>query len=251
MGGWHVKGHPVQAAGLNALFHSWRFNNSIFAAFKRSFTYDAHNLDVRGENELLVANYALGIRLVDTSDKTAPVEAAFYFPNANESDACKQDCGFNARATWGSYFGSDGRIYASDIGRGFFIVEQRARGVASGAALASGAAPAGRSAGDGPDMSARVASRGGTAPVRLRALVRGSGVDFAFSLTTPRESQARIMVYDVQGRLVSSKDLGTLPAGEHSVSWTPRDAQGRLPSRGIYFARVESGAAAATVKFVH
>ena len=75
-------------------------------------------------------------------------------------------------------------------------------------------------------------------------------MNFAFSLTTAREGPARIAVYDVQGRLVSVKDLGTLPAGEHSVSWTPRSPEGRPPSRGIYFARVQSGADAAIIKFV-
>ncbi|TMQ61098.1 MAG: hypothetical protein E6K75_01935 [Candidatus Eisenbacteria bacterium] len=244
VGEWHIKGHPVQGAALNALIHSGKFTNAFFAAFKRAFTYDAHNLDVRGENELLVANYAMGIRLIDTSDKTAPAEAAFYLPNANESVACKQDCGANTRQTWGSYFGSDGRIYASDIGRGFFIVEERIRGGASGAALA-GRLPAGSGS-----VEQSASAGGSTAGLRLRA-VSGSGAGFAFSLTVSREGPARIAVYDIQGRLVSAKNLGVLPAGQHSVSWTPQVTDGRAPSRGIYFARVESGAEGATIKFVH
>ena len=245
VGGWHIQGHPVQGAALNALIHSGKFSNALFAALKRAFSYDAHNLDVRGENELLVANYSMGIRLVDTSAKTAPVEAAFYLPNANESDACKQDCGFNMRQTWGSYFGSDGRIYASDLGRGLFIVEERLRGGADGAAFA-GRLPAGS-----VGVETRASAGGDVTRVRLRAVAGGSGADFAFSLTTAREGTARIAVYDVQGRLVTAKNLGTLPAGEHSASWTPRSAGGRLPPRGIYFARLESGAEAATIKFVH
>ncbi len=244
VGEWHIMGHPVQGAALNALIQSGRFSNALFAAFKRAFTYDAHNLDVRGENELLVANYAMGIRLVDTSDKAAPVEAAFYLPNGNESDACKMDCGANTRQTWGSYFGSDGRIYASDLGRGFFIVEDRVRGGANGAALA-GRLPAGS-----VGVEARSGAGGNAAGVRLRAAPGGSGASFSFFLTTTREGPARIAVYDVQGRLVSVNDLGPLPAGEHSVSWTPRGAEGRLPSRGIYFARAESGSDAVTIKFV-
>jgi hypothetical protein len=50
---------------------------------QRFFTWDAHNLDRRGENTLLVANYTMGIRLIDTTDKTKPVETSFYLPNAN------------------------------------------------------------------------------------------------------------------------------------------------------------------------
>ena len=246
VGEWHIKGHPVQAAALNAFFHSGKFNNGFFAAFKRSYTYDAHNLDVRGENELLVANYAMGIRLVDTSDKTAPVETAFYLTNSNESDACKRDCGFNTRLTWGSYFGSDGRIYASDLGHGFFIVEERGRGAAS-AASATDRLSGARSAAE--PVAARGAGTG--VSVRVRSVASNSSGDLAFAFTTSHAGWARIAVYDVQGRLVSAKSLGTLPAGEHSVSWSTGAAESRLPARGMYFARVESAAGAAVVKFVH
>jgi len=186
----------------------------------------------------------MGIRLVDTSDKSAPLETAFYLPNGNESAACKQDCGSNTRQTWGSYFGSDGRIYASDLGRGFFIVEERARSGASGAAFA-GRLPSG-----GVSVQKSASAHGSTDGARLRA-ISGFGAEFAFSLTISREGPARIAVYDIQGRLVSAKNLGVLPAGQHSVSWTPRAGKGGLPSRGIYFARVESGEGAATIKFVH
>ncbi len=251
VGGWHIKGHPVQAAGLNALIHSGMVNGGLWAAFKRSFTYDAHNLDVRGENDLLVANYAMGIRLVDTSDKTAPVEAAFYLPNANESVACKQDCGFNTRLTWGSYFESDGRIYASDLGRGFFIVEERAPDGA-GAASASGRLPGG-----GADVEASrgaMAGAGGAMGVggaHFRAAAGVSSGDISFVFTTPRAGTAQIAVYDIQGRRVSILDLGLIPAGDHAAAWSLGVADGRATARGLYFARLESAGGVATTKFVH
>jgi len=116
-GFWHINGHPVQAAA----FHG-QGSGAFQGVIQRFFTYDAHNLDLRGENTLLVANYTMGIRLVDTTDKANPVETAFYLPNANKSLACTQHCFFQARETWGSYFGSDGYIYASDFWLGFFIV---------------------------------------------------------------------------------------------------------------------------------
>ena len=65
---------------------------------------------------------AEGIRLIDTTDKTRPVETSFYLPNANKNLACNQNCSFQGRETWGAYFGSDGYIYASDFWLGFFIV---------------------------------------------------------------------------------------------------------------------------------
>lgn len=48
-------------------------------------------------------------------------EVSFYPPNANKNLACNQACFFQGRETWGSYFGSDGRIYASDFWLGLFI----------------------------------------------------------------------------------------------------------------------------------
>ena len=238
VGGWHIQGHPVQASALNAIIHSGQFNGAIDAAFKRAFSYDAHNLDVRGENELLLGNYSLGIRLIDTSDKTAPVQAAFFLPNGNQKEACKQDCGFNMRQTWGAYFGADGRIYASDIGRGFFIVEQRVHE----AGFLGRVAPNGAEAGP--------ASSGGADVVRLRALAGGSGGDFAFALTTGREGPVRIEVYDIRGRLISVKAWGSLAAGEHAVSWASRAPKGGAFPHGIYFARVRAGSSTAAIKLV-
>ncbi|HKZ86247.1 MAG TPA: hypothetical protein VJ793_21645 [Anaerolineae bacterium] len=118
VGFWHIKGHPVQAAA----FHG-RGPGAFHGVIQRFFTYDAHNLDLEGENTLLVANYSMGIRLVDTTNKAAPVETSFYLPNANKNLACNQNCFFQGRETWGAYFGSDGRIYASDFWLGFFIVQ--------------------------------------------------------------------------------------------------------------------------------
>ncbi|HLQ67439.1 MAG TPA: hypothetical protein VK123_09455 [Candidatus Limnocylindrales bacterium] len=243
VGGWHIQGHPVQASALNAIIHSGQVNGAIAAAFKKSFSYDAHNLDVRGENELLLGNYAMGIRLIDTSDKTAPVQSGFFLPNANESEACKMDCGFNMRQTWGAYFGSDGRIYASDIGHGFFVVEERSRGGGQPAGSLAGAI----AAGGGQRQPAHDRS---TTPVRLRSVAEGSGSDFAFAFTTEREGAVRIAVYDVRGRLVSAKAWGSLAAGEHSVSWAARATPGCVPPHGIYFARVRTGKDSAAIKFV-
>ncbi len=118
VGSWHINGHPVQAAAVNG-----RGSGSYHGVIQRFFSWDAHNLDVRGENTLLVANYTMGIRLIDTTLKTNPVETSFYLPNANKSLACNQNCFFQGRETWGAYFDANGRIEASDFWLGFFIVQ--------------------------------------------------------------------------------------------------------------------------------
>jgi hypothetical protein len=117
VGFWHINGHKVQAGA----FHG-RGSGAWHGVVQRFFTWDAHNLDVQGEDTLLVANYTMGVRLIDTSDKTSPVETSFYLPNANKSQACNGGCFFQGRETWGAYFGSDGLIYASDFWLGFFII---------------------------------------------------------------------------------------------------------------------------------
>ena len=123
VGFWHVNGHPVQAAAAKG-----QGSGAYHGVIQRFFSWDAHNLDVKGENTLLVANYTMGIRLVDTTDKTKPVESSFYLPNANKNLACNQACFFQGRETWGAYFydhrdPTKNTIYASDFWLGFFIVE--------------------------------------------------------------------------------------------------------------------------------
>ena len=123
VGFWHINGHPVQAAAANG-----KGSGSYHGVIQRFFSWDAHNLDVKGENTLLVANYTMGIRLVDTSVKSKPVESSFYLPNANKNLACNQNCFFQGRETWGAYFynhtdPAQNTIYASDFWLGFFIVQ--------------------------------------------------------------------------------------------------------------------------------
>jgi len=50
----------------------------FFASF---VAFDVHNMFPLGENGLLVANYRLGVRLLDVTDKTNPNEISFYLPN--------------------------------------------------------------------------------------------------------------------------------------------------------------------------
>lgn len=125
---WSIPGHPTEGAavnGFNGFFHHEHPGQGPFGAFVRGFfNYDAHNLDRLGEDRLLVANYTMGIRLVDTSDKAHPREIGFYLPNASRGDTCgRRDCFISRqRMTWGAYFGADGLIYASDMVLGAFVV---------------------------------------------------------------------------------------------------------------------------------
>lgn len=243
VGGWDLPGRDMQTASLHKFFHHPNFNGSFLPIENRSFIYDAHNLDLRGENTLLVANYGMGIRLVDTSDKTAPREVAFYLPNANMDESCKMDCGHVGRQTWGSYFGADGMIYASDLELGFFIVDPAGNGGGDARSAAAFAAP--RSAGHGAK----------SAPV-LSVARAGSGYEISFASGAGAPVQAA--VYDVTGRRVASLgDRGAGNASRASTSslrafhWDGRDDSGAPLARGIYFVRVEAGGAVASAKLTH
>jgi len=241
VGGWDIPGHDVQAAAVHRFFHHPNFNGSTLPIENRSFVYDAHNLDIQGENTLLVANYAMGIRLVDTSNKSAPREVAFYLPNANQSVACKMDCGHTGRQTWGSYFGSDGLIYASDLSLGFFIVDPS--GSRAGALVAAAVATPGASrSSDGGRISASM-------PRVARA---GNGYEISFSAGAAVAAQ--VAIYDVSGRNVANvNDRGAegsrgTTSGLRIVRWNGRDNSGARLARGIYFVRVNDGRSVTSAK---
>jgi len=243
VGGWDIPGHDMQAAAVHRFFHHPNINGSTLPIGNRSFVYDAHNLDIQGENTLLVANYAMGIRLVDTSNKTAPREVAFYLPNANKSEACRmQDCGHMGRQTWGSYFGSDGLIYSSDLSLGFFIVDPAG---SRGGALAATAPAASRGTDDG-----RVSA---SLPRVARA---GSGYEVLFSAAAG--VPVHVAIYDVNGRrvaevsgrdAVSERDATT--SGVRIIRWDGRDDSGARLARGIYFVRVNDGRSVTSAKVAY
>jgi hypothetical protein len=58
----------------------------------------------------------------------------------------------------------------------------------------------------------------------------------------PEPVHARLLVYDVGGRLVRTLVQKTLPAGMHRVIWDGRDLDGRRVTSGVYFYRLEAGA---------
>jgi len=69
-----------------------------------------------------------------------------------------------------------------------------------------------------------------------------------FSL--PRESQARLAVFNVAGQLVRTLTDGVLPAGSQSVSWDGRNQAGRSVPGGVYFYRLSLGDRTLTHKAV-
>jgi hypothetical protein len=76
-------------------------------------------------------------------------------------------------------------------------------------------------------------------PFDLRATTSPSGVDVTFAARSP--AQASVDVYDVGGRLVRRITGARLEAGENSLRWDLRDAEGRRVRAGVYVLRLDAG----------
>ena len=70
----------------------------------------------------------------------------------------------------------------------------------------------------------------------------------AFELA--RDDHARVLIYDLQGRLIRRLVDQSLAAGRHTAVWEGRDDSGRSVASGIYFARLEAESGGGMTKLV-
>jgi hypothetical protein len=70
----------------------------------------------------------------------------------------------------------------------------------------------------------------------------------SFDISTA--SAVSLCIYNVEGELVRTVFAGEAQAGPNQVTWDGADARGVEVARGIYFCRIEAGAASATDKIV-
>ncbi len=66
----------------------------------------------------------------------------------------------------------------------------------------------------------------------------------------PERAHVRLLVYNVNGRLVRSLVDGDLTAGRHRIVWDGRDDSGRPAGSGVYLSRLEADANRAVKKMV-
>ncbi len=64
----------------------------------------------------------------------------------------------------------------------------------------------------------------------------------AIRYTLPAESQVKLAVYDLSGRLVATLSEGAKSAGEHEARWNGRDSFGNPVTSGLYLYRLEASA---------
>lgn len=68
--------------------------------------------------------------------------------------------------------------------------------------------------------------------------------------TLPEPGNSSLSIYDVRGSLVVTITDGYREAGIHREVWEGRDSQGRAVSPGVYFARLQVGDEAKTIRLV-
>jgi len=78
-------------------------------------------------------------------------------------------------------------------------------------------------------------------PARERCLIRFRG---------RRSFEARIALWDAQGRSVRTLGEGSYPAGLHRLAWDGRDDRGRGLPAGVYFCRLRSSGAVSEQRVV-
>jgi hypothetical protein len=71
------------------------------------------------------------------------------------------------------------------------------------------------------------------------------------SFALDRATEARLTIYDVQGRVVRVLADGFRAAGDHSVEWDGTDANGRRVAAGAYFYELQTSAGREAKKMIH
>jgi hypothetical protein len=96
----------------------------------------------------------------------------------------------------------------------------------------------------GPDLKPelRVQLRGAVpSPFKFRTTI---------SYNLPAAGRAKLVVYDLAGKLVKTLASGNLPAGPGQVTWNRTDDAGKTVARGVYFCRLQTGGADLSRKLV-
>jgi flagellar hook assembly protein FlgD len=70
------------------------------------------------------------------------------------------------------------------------------------------------------------------------------------ALSLPQAAEVHAVVRDLQGRTVRELSRGTLPAGNHVITWDGLVERGARAHAGVYFVTVSAGAQKLERKFV-
>jgi choice-of-anchor B domain-containing protein len=170
-----------------------------------------HNIEIFG-NLAIIAHYTAGVRILNITDPVNPVEVAWYDTRPQDNDNIFQGC-------WGVYRFPSGKIIASDISNGLFVIKA--------------------------DIPTDIVSS--KEIPQLFKLNQNFPNPFnpatVIGYTLNKNSNVKLRIYDVLGNEVSVLVNEKQKEGNYSVKWNAAN----YPS-GIYFYKIESNGYSETKK---
>lgn len=195
----------------------WKVNDLENITFIRNWlptgisTSVTHNIEIFG-NLAIIAHYTAGVRILNISDPENPVEVAWYDTRPQDNDNIFQGC-------WGVYKFPSGKIIASDISNGLFVLK---------ADIPTGIVNISRN----PDNF--LLKQNYPNPFNPKTNIN-------YSIGKP--GNTKLTIYDVLGNEVTVLVNEMQNSGDYSAVW---DAS-NYPS-GIYFYKIQSGGYSETRK---
>jgi choice-of-anchor B domain-containing protein len=169
-------------------------------------TARVHNIEIYGDTAV-IAHYTAGVYVLDISDPENPTEIAWY-------DTYPQNNGGAFQGCWGVYKFPSGKIIASDMTRGLFVLGLgNSVGISNNNGLA-----------EGFELKQNYPN-----PFN-------PSTEITFSI--PKNSEVTLKVYDVNGKEVADLINKNYERGTHSITF---DAAKFELSSGIYFYTLTAG----------
>ena len=61
----------------------------------------------------------------------------------------------------------------------------------------------------------------------------------AIKISAPETAKIRVLIFNITGQIIFSRELGRVNAGEYVFRWNGRDDKNRIAGSGVYYARIE------------
>ena len=177
-----------------------------------------HNVEIYGDYAV-IAHYSAGIRILDISNPTSPVEVAWYDTYTNNNSSNYNGC-------WGVYKFPSGKIIGSDRQKGLFVIKTNISALTEVPGNTSQLP-------DGFELSQNYPN-----PFNPSTKIN-------FSI--PKNSFASLKIYDITGKQVATVFNDRRDAGVYEISI---DAGKYGLSSGVYFYELRAGDFIQTKKMI-
>lgn len=202
-GNYVIVGDEIGSGTYTRIFDIQDLNNiEMVSTFIVDEEAVVHNMYVNG-NYLYIGHYTEGVRVVDISDPTNPVEIGYY------DTYLRNDYGY--LGCWSVYpFFESGKIIASDMQSGLYVMEL------DNALLV-----------DKTQVPSSI-TLGNNYPNPFNPIT-----EIPFSIA--EDGFVTMTIYNLKGELIQTAFNGYLTKGSHRVSWKGKSETGKNVPSGVYF----------------